>query len=149
GPEADQQKAGQAGQFPEHQHQQQVFGKHHAEHGAHEQQQVGKEAARRLMATEVVMGVENDQQANAEDHQGEQECQAVQTQAEVQAELGQPGLVDNQCLAGKYPAGFIQQQAEGNRRCQGGGQCAGETPTPFDQGRQKGAKKGQQQYQCQ
>src|SRR5690606_34860322 len=82
-PETDQQKRRQAGQFPEQQHQQQVFRQHHTEHGAHKQQQEGIEAPRWFALAQVVTGIEDYQQADAENQQGKQKAQAIQTQAKV------------------------------------------------------------------
>ena len=85
-PETNQQERRQAGQLPEHQHQQQVFRQHHAEHGAHKQQEEGEEAPHRLLLRQVVTRVKNDQQANAENQQGKQKAQTIETQAEIQAQ---------------------------------------------------------------
>ena len=97
-PEADEQERGQAGQLPEEHHQQEIFREHHAEHGAHEQQQESEETPHRLLFGEVVAGVEDHQQADAEDQQGEEETEAVQAQAEVDADFRQPGIAGGQGL---------------------------------------------------
>ena len=60
-PEANQQERRQAGQLPEHQHQQQIFRQHHTEHGAHEQQQEGEETPHGLGLGQVIARVEDDQ----------------------------------------------------------------------------------------
>ncbi len=101
-PEADQQERRQAGQLPEHQHQQQVFREHHTEHGAHEQQQESEETPHRLGLGQVITGVEDHQQTDAENQQGEQETQAIEAQAEVQAKMRQPLKLDPQHFTGKY-----------------------------------------------
>ncbi|MNF60650.1 hypothetical protein D3C84_422720 [compost metagenome] len=115
-PEADQEEGRQAGQLPEHQHQQQVLGQHHAEHGAHEQQQEGEEAPHGLFFRQVVAGVEDDQQADAQDQQGKEETQAIEAQAETQAETGKPGQDELQCIAGEDAIGLEQQQDQAAQR---------------------------------
>ncbi len=77
-PVANQQERRKAGQLPEHQHQQQVLGKHHAQHRAHEQQKEAEEASHRVFLRQVIARVENHQQADAKNQQGEQKAQAIE-----------------------------------------------------------------------
>ncbi|MCY1404336.1 hypothetical protein D9M71_195420 [compost metagenome] len=123
-PEADEQERRQAGHLPEHHHQQQVFRQHHTEHGAHEQQQEGIETPAALVLAQVVAGIEDHQQTDAEDQQGKQEAQAVQTQAEVEPQIRQPGLLQVKYLAGEYRRTLPKQQYKAQQRCQGCSSCA-------------------------
>jgi hypothetical protein len=84
-PETDQQEGTQAGQFPENQQQEQVVRGHDAEHRAHEEQQVGEEAAVAILVGEVVVRVEDDQQADADDQAGKQQRQAVEAQGDIES----------------------------------------------------------------
>ncbi len=90
-PEADQQERTDAGHFPEDHQQQQVARQHHAQHGAHEQQQVAVEAVRVVLLAQVVARVQHHQRADAQYQPGEHPRQPVQAQGEVQADLWQPG----------------------------------------------------------
>ena len=89
-PEADQQERADAGHFPEHHQQQQVARQHHAQHGAHEQQQVAVEAVRVVLLAQVVARVQHHQRADAQHHPGEHPGQPVQPQREGQPDLRQP-----------------------------------------------------------
>ncbi|MCY1399461.1 hypothetical protein D9M71_145180 [compost metagenome] len=117
-PEADQEERRQAGQLPEHQHQQQVLRQYHTEHGAHEQQQEGEEAPHRLLVGEVIAGVEDDQQADAEDQQGEEETEAIEAQVQVETEFRQPGMAGEQRFSGQHPTlAEEQHQADQGNQC--------------------------------
>ncbi|MNT50274.1 hypothetical protein D3C72_1871880 [compost metagenome] len=148
-PEADEEERRQAGQLPEHQHQQQVLGQHHPEHGAHEQQQEGEEAPHGLFFRQVVAGVEDDQQADAEDQQGEEETQAIEAQAETQAEPRQPGQDELQRVAGEDAIGLEQQQDQAAKRHQGGDARAEGTTMALGQRWKKSPEKGQRDNQRQ
>ncbi len=137
-PEADEQERGQAGQLPEEHHQQEIFREHHAEHGAHEQQQESEETPHRLLFGEVVAGVEDHQQADAEDQQGEEETEAVQAQAEVDADFRQPGIAGGQGLPGEHRAALPEQQDQADQRRHAGGRRAqGAAATLGKQGQQR------------
>jgi hypothetical protein len=90
-PVGDQQERGKAGQFPEHQQLDQVLRQDHAEHRAHEQQQIGIEPAQTVFQRQVIVGVENHQQADAEDQQGEQQAKAIEAEGQIKAGGGYPG----------------------------------------------------------
>ena len=90
-PVADEQEGTQAGQFPEHQHLDQVFGQHHSEHGAHEEQQVGIETPQVVLRGEVIAGIEDDQGPDPQDEPGEEEPQPIQAKGDIQARRREPG----------------------------------------------------------
>jgi hypothetical protein len=90
-PVADEQEGTQAGQLPEDQHLDQVFRQHHAQHGTHEQEQIGVKAAQAVPLRQVIAGIDDDQQADAQDQAGEHQAQAVQAEGEVQSGGGHPG----------------------------------------------------------
>ncbi len=136
-PEADQQKGRQASQLPEHHQQQQVFRQYHAQHGAHEQQQVGEEAADRLVLAQVIGGIEDHQQAHDQDHQGEHQAQAVQAQAEVQAQGRQPVQSLQQHGAVEHGRQLRSQQGQGHGRRYGGTQGTGTPPEAISRQRQQ------------
>ena len=89
-PIANQQEGTEAGQLPEDNQQQQIIGQDDAEHRHHKQLQERIKAAEGILLGEVIAGVDNHQQADPEDQQHEHQPQTVQTQAEVQAQLGNP-----------------------------------------------------------
>jgi hypothetical protein len=101
-PVADQQEARHAGQLPEHDQKDQVVGQHDAQHRAHEEQQEGEEARRRIAAVEVVSRVQDDQRADAEDQQREQPRQTVDAETESEPELRHPVDAPTQHLAGEH-----------------------------------------------
>jgi hypothetical protein len=115
-PEADQQIARQAGQLPEQHQQQQVVGQHHAQHGAHEEQQEGEEARCRILGRQVPGGIEHHQRADAGDEQRQQPGQAVEPKAQCHAQLRQPLHAPVQQLAGEQRRRQRQQQAERRQR---------------------------------
>ncbi len=114
-PVTNEQERRKARQLPEHQHQQQILGQHHPEHGAHEQQEEAEESPHRVLLRQVIASVENDQKTDTENQQGEEEAQSIKAQAQVESELRQPLVMDDFGLAGKYVGPFGQQQ---NQRCQ-------------------------------
>ena len=103
----------QAGELPEQHQQDQVVGQHHAQHGAHEEQQEGEEARRRVGRVEVPGGVQHHQRADAGDEQREQPGQAVHAQAEVEPQRRQPGHAEAQHLA----AEDRRRRREHQRQC--------------------------------
>ncbi len=72
----------------------------------------------------VVAGVEDHQQADAEDQQGEEETEAVQAQAEVDADFRQPGIAGGQGLPGEHRAALSEQQDQADQRRHAGGRRA-------------------------
>ncbi len=89
-PVGDQQERRQAGELPEDQQLDEVFRQHHAQHRTHEQQQTGIEPPEAVLRRQVVMGIEDDQQADAEDQQREQQPETVEAEREVEAGGGNP-----------------------------------------------------------
>ncbi len=146
-PVADQQERRQARQLPEHQHQQEVFRKHHAQHGAHEEQEVPEEAAHRVFLRQVIARIKDDQQPDAENQQGEQEAQSVESQTEVQPQLGQPWQRLDFRFAREHLFALRQQQNQRRQRRQPGAECAGRSPGTLQQQRQEDPQEWQSDYQ--
>ncbi|MNV27203.1 hypothetical protein D3C71_1183430 [compost metagenome] len=115
-PEADQQERADAGHFPEHHQQQQVAREHHAQHGAHEQQQVAVETVGAVAGTEVVVGVHHHQRTDGQHHAGEHPGQAVQAQREGQADLRYPLPVTADDPAVHDGRGHRRQQRQSSQR---------------------------------
>ena len=82
GPVTNQQERADAGQLPEHHQQNQVVCCDHAQHRRHKQQQQGKEPAARIILVQIVMAIDDDQQADAENQQGKQPGQTIETQCQ-------------------------------------------------------------------
>ncbi len=89
-PEANQEKRGQTGHLPENQQQEQILRQNDAEHGAHEEQEIGVKQAQVVARGQVITGVEDDQQTDPEDHQGEQETESVQAKGQIQSCFRKP-----------------------------------------------------------
>ena len=88
---ADQQVGQDRGQFPEDEHQEQVIGRHQAEHGAREGEQLGAKSAEVVvLVLEVPGAVDQDQRAHAEDQQGHDPGQGVHPEGELNLQLGDP-----------------------------------------------------------
>jgi hypothetical protein len=87
---SDEEERREAGDLPEDQQQEQVFGQHDAQHRRHEQQQNRIETPETIAVRQVPGGVEHDQQADAENQQAEQQAEAVEAQAEVETVGRQP-----------------------------------------------------------
>ena len=124
-PVANQQEARQAGQLPEQHQQNQVVGQHHAQHGAHEEQQKAEEARRWVFGVEVPSPVQHHQSTDARDEQGKQPGQAINPKTKAQPELRQPLHAPAEHLAAKHGGRHVQQQAQprqGHRACDPSGQ---------------------------
>ena len=109
---ADEQERRHARQLPEDDQQQQVVGEHDAEHRRHEHHQLRVELAGRVVGAEVVGRVQHDQRADAGDEQPEHQPQAVEPQAERQADVGHPVDVQQERAAAEHVRGEQRQAAE-------------------------------------
>ena len=112
-PVTDQQEGAQAGQLPEHPHQQQVVCHHDAEHRGHEQHQEAVEACQRILARQVIAGIEDDQQANAENQQHEQPRQTIEAQRQVESQLRDPGQME----LGHHAREDVSEVEDGDTEC--------------------------------
>ena len=145
-PEADEEETAQRGHLPEDEQQQQVVAEHHPEHGPHEQQQQAEEAADALTLGQVLAGIEDDQQADAEHEQHEQGGQAVQAQVQVEPGRGQPGETGAHRGAGEHAGERRQGGDERGQGAAGGGPGSGRgTEAVADAGRRQGGQEGQEQ----
>ena len=70
--EPDEQIGGKTGQLPENEHQQNMIGEHHAQHGGHKRDDIHHETALLRMPFKVALRIENNQCADAADDQCEQ-----------------------------------------------------------------------------
>ena len=111
-PVGDEQERRHAGKFPENQQQEQVFGKHDAEHRGHEEQQDRIEAPETIAGRQIVEGVENDQQADAENQQAEEQPETVEAQAQIESIARQPGQPRDFAMTGEGGRGQRQQQRQ-------------------------------------
>ena len=116
--EADQQEGGDAGEFPEHEHRHQIVSQHQAEHGQHEHQQVGVKAAEVDMAGQITAGIEHDQAADATDQQGKYQREAVQTQAQVDAQCRNPADALHHRAAVGDQRYLLNEPDKSRQRCQ-------------------------------
>ena len=98
-PETDQQKRREAGQFPEHDQQDQVVGQHNAQHRPHECHEIGKEARRRIGGAQVIVCIQDDQCTDRIDDAGEGPRQSIHAESERYA--GKPRNAGAQDVAGK------------------------------------------------
>ena len=87
---ADEQERGNRGEFPEDEQRDEVVGQHHAEHREHETDEKKSEPAALPVALHVLAGEEENEGADSSNQQGEQQTQAVDDNAEVDAQLRQP-----------------------------------------------------------
>ena len=87
-PEPDQQERRQAGQFPEHDEQDQVVGEHDTQHGAHERQQVREETRRRIVGRKVIARIQHDQRADGANDERERPREPVHPEPE--SHVGEP-----------------------------------------------------------
>ena len=111
-PETDQEEGRQAGQLPEHQHQQHIAGQGDPDHRPLEQHQEGQEPRRRLVLRQIPLRIYDDEQPDAEDQPGEQQRQRVQPQAEIETECRQPRHACRRRPAGKHRARLRQQNGQ-------------------------------------
>ena len=146
-PVADQQERGEAGELPEHQQHQHVVREHDAEHRALEQQQIGVEPAHRVVAAEIPARVDDDQQADDQDQGGEEQAVAVDEEAEIEAQLRDPGDARLDHLAAEHRRGVGQQQRQGGRRHRARDQRAGVAAGTDHQRRQDRAEERQEDDQ--
>ena len=148
-PVADQQERGEAGGLPENHQQQQVVCQDQPQHGAHEEQQVTKEARRRIIRMQVIGGIEHDQRADGADQQREHPRQPVDAETERQAKRRQPVNRPAQHLAAKDLRRRGQHQRERGQR-DDAGHPGGDVPTLVrHQTKQRGSGEGQQREQQQ
>ena len=148
-PVTDEQEGGQAGQLPEDQQQEDVLRQHHAQHGSHEQQQAGIEAPHAVPRGQVIAGIENDQQADAQNHQGEQQPQAVQAKGQIQSHRRHPGETLDHGMAGEGRARQRQQTGQGEQG-HGSRHPGGVQPAPTgNPGGQNGAEERREDDQRQ
>ncbi len=89
-PVADQEERGEARDLPEHGQQQQVVGEHDSEHGRREEREPRVESSRWIARAQVVAGVEDDEEPDAEDQAAEEQAEAVQPQRDGEAHAGDP-----------------------------------------------------------
>ena len=104
---ADQQVGQDRGQFPEDEHQEQVIGRHQAEHHPGEGQQLGAESAEVVvLVLEVPGAVDQDQRPHAEDQQGHDPGQGVHPEGKLNLQLRDPGqnLGRDRCRRPEYTA---------------------------------------------
>ena len=101
-PVADQQKRRQAGQFPEYPQQQQVVGHDDADHGSHEQHQVGVEPRHAVVRRQIIAGIQNDQQPDAQDQQQKQQREPVEPERQIEPQLRHPAHAEVIHLAGDH-----------------------------------------------
>lgn len=140
-PVADQQEGRQAGQLPENQQLDDVVGQGDAQHGTHEQQQTRVETPRAVPLRQVVVGIEHDQQADAQNQQSEQEAQPIQPKNQIEAYGRHPGQALDHGMAGEGRA-RQRQQADQRRQGRGAGHPGGVRPAQTrHSGGESGAKK--------
>jgi hypothetical protein len=122
-PESDQQERRHAGQFPEHDHQDQVVGQHDAEHGSHESEQECVESRGRIFGRQVVARIQHDECANPEDHQRERPRKTIHAKAE--SHIGEPRQRYAQDFAAEYGRRGDAEQRAAGQRGQPGQPCRG------------------------
>ncbi len=140
-PVGDQHERSQARQLPEHDELDQVAREYDAEHRAHEPQQEREEPRHRVRGGHVIACVQDDQRAHQGDEHREEPGKAVHPQAEVEAELREPGDREADDLArrhgreearGEHDAGQGDEAREpggcisGVRRQEGGAEASQE-----------------------
>src|SRR6185437_1812892 len=89
-PVADQKERRKTRELPEDREKQEVVREHDAEHRPHEQREPRVELAGWVSRFEVVACIENDEQSDAEDQQHEEQGEAVEPQADVEVDAGDP-----------------------------------------------------------
>ncbi len=141
--ESDQQIGAEAGQFPEHEQQDDVVSQHHAEHRAHEEQEIGVECAQLGVAFQVAAGVYHDEGADAADDEREHRRQSIGAQGDVHVDQRCPIVRDSR----EVPVSdFRDHQCEIG--CDRGDECAqhpmrGAAQRPM----QRGSECGESEYQ--
>ena len=148
-PEANQQEGGQAGQLPEDQQQQHIVRQDNAQHRPLEQQQIGEEPAHRVSRREIEARIDDDQQADAEDHAREHQPQRIEEQAGVQAEGGNPRNARREHLTPHDAGNHAAQYDQGGQGDRPGGKGAGIPAEPDGQGGCQGPQQGQKGEQKQ
>ncbi|MNS96950.1 hypothetical protein D3C72_1312680 [compost metagenome] len=120
-PVGNQHERRQAGHFPEHDQLDQVAGKHHAQHGAHERQEKREETRDRIFRRHVIARVQDNQRGHAGNNQREQPGVAVHPQGELQAQSGRPGHIGpDHAAVGDFrvQAGDQSHTDQGDKACQ-------------------------------
>ena len=110
----NQQERGDAGALPEDEQADDIAGHDQAQHGSHEQQQVGQEAPGRLVPLEVVAGVDDHQRADAGYEQRKQRAEAVVV--EIPDAARRPATTRSSRPAADRPASSARGKAAGQRR---------------------------------
>ena len=118
--EGDQQVAGNAGAFPEDKEQEEIVGPDHAEHTGHERKEEQVEVALPFIVLEVVVGVEGDDRADAGDDHPEKQPQPVETERQVEAQIGYPRIGEDKDIALAHRGQDRQQPAADGGRRRGG-----------------------------
>ena len=113
-PVTDQQERRQAGQLPENQQQDQIVRKDNTKHRPLKQQQIGIKAPDGIVTIEIEPRIDDDQQANDQDHRGEEKAQSIEAEREIQPDLRNPCQADALDAAGKN--GFRTRQQQRQRR---------------------------------
>ena len=90
-PEPDQQEAAEPHALPAHEQEEEVVGQHQDEHGGDEQVHVGEEAPVSLVAAHELDGVEQDEEADAGDHEHHDHRQRVEIEGDAGREARRPG----------------------------------------------------------
>ncbi len=105
-PVADQQERKQAGQFPEHHHQDDVAGDQHPHHRPGKGQQKPVEPRHRIRGRQIIARIDHHQQPDPVDQQQHQPGKPVQPQRDVQPQRGRPA----QRAGYDLPGGDIPEQ---------------------------------------
>ncbi len=87
----DQQERRQAGDLPEHQHEDDVLRQNHPQHPAGKGQQIQVKTPQPVLFRHIIIGIENDQQPDAVNQQHEQQRQPIEAQRQIQPPQRQPG----------------------------------------------------------
>ena len=111
-PEANEQVAANAHQFPEDEHHHEVVRQHDAKHGKGEQAQAGKVARHAGIVLHVAVGIEVNGRAHPGDHQQHQQAHRVQQQGDLNLQAIHSGNVQPVETSGGGRSGFRRSHEE-------------------------------------
>ena len=131
--ESDEQEGADRGELPEDEDQDEVVGQDETEHRAGEEGQQASEATELGHLAEVREAVEVDQHADARDQRNHQQGQTIESERELETELGDPGplLADDTPI--EHRRGLGERPEDRCRRGDGSDHQRGAAETPPDQ----------------
>ncbi len=121
-----------------------MIGKNNADHGTHEEEQQREKPVGGIVLGQIIVGIEDDQQADPQDQQDKQDGQSVHPQDESETGLRQPGISDRHRSPMEGGNDRPERQQQGRSRHSRRGPCRCPAAQRSHAERQQGPGKGKQ-----